>query len=136
MLNATNAFLPVPGVQPGTRFQTVLVSEINAAQNPVIDFIFTNLDGSETRVHSPDPGRALITGVANDVGVFDHLNAFKIPTLRGVRHTAPYFHDNSAKTLADVAAHYALFFRIVTGGFVNLTAQDQADMVAFMKLLD
>ena len=42
MLNATNAFLPVPGVQPGTRFQTVLVSEINAAQNPVIDFIFTN----------------------------------------------------------------------------------------------
>ena len=53
-----------------------------------------------------------------------------------MRHTAPYFHDNSAKTLEDVAAHYANFFNIVTGGFVVLTEQDQKDMVAFMKLLD
>jgi len=43
---------------------------------------------------------------------------------------------NSAKTLEAVAAHYAKFFSFVTGGFINLTPQDQADMVAFMKLLD
>ena len=34
LLNQTNQFLPV-AVPPGTRFQTVLVSEFNAAGNPV-----------------------------------------------------------------------------------------------------
>jgi cytochrome c peroxidase len=69
-------------------------------------------------------------------GSFENFGAFKIPQLRGVRHTAPYFHDNSAKTLEDVAAHYTRFFSVVTLGFVQLTPQDEADMVAFMKLLD
>ena len=32
--------------------------------------------------------------------------AFKTPTLRDVTMTAPYFHDGSVKTLADVVAHY------------------------------
>jgi len=32
--------------------------------------------------------------------------AFKTPTLRDVAMTAPYFHDGSVKTLADVMAHY------------------------------
>ena len=40
------------------------------------------------------------------------------------------------KTLEDVAAHYAFFFKIVTGGFIDFTPQDQEDMVAYMKLLD
>jgi cytochrome c peroxidase len=62
--------------------------------------------------------------------------AFKISPLRGIRLTAPYFHDNSAKTLEDVAAHYALFFNVVAGGFITLTEQDRKDMVAYMKLLD
>jgi cytochrome c peroxidase len=112
------------------------VSEFNQAGNPVHEFIFTNPDGTEMPIVSPDPGRALITGVSQDLGTFDHVNAFKIAPLRGIRHTAPYFHDNSAKTLESVAAHYALFFQVVTGGFVILTEQDQADLVAFMKLLD
>jgi cytochrome c peroxidase len=56
--------------------------------------------------------------------------------LRGVRRTAPYFHDNSAKTLEDVAKHYTRFFNFVTGGLIQLTPQDEADLVAFMKLLD
>ena len=29
---------------------------------------------------------------------------FKIPSLWGVKQTAPYFHDNSAKTLEELAA--------------------------------
>jgi hypothetical protein len=41
--------------------------------------------------------------------------------LRGIRHTAPYFHDNSAKTLEDVAAHHAVFFNIASGGLIVLT---------------
>lgn len=129
MLNETNEFLPFPPFKRGGRFQTVGVSEINAAGNPVIDFVFTNPDGTKTTVSSPDPGRALITGDAND---FESLNAFKIPSLWGVAQTAPYFHDNSAKTLDDVARHYTLIF---AAGGVFLTEQDQKDIVAYMKLL-
>jgi cytochrome c peroxidase len=137
LLNQTNQFLPLVGVNvpPGSRFQTVLVSELNKAGNPRRPFIFTNPDGTETTVFSPDPGRALVTGVSQDFGTFDSVNAFKISALRGVRNTAPYFHDNSASTLEEVAAHYTQFFQIVSGGFLVLTPQDQADIVAFMKLL-
>jgi cytochrome c peroxidase len=68
----------------------------------------------------------------------------RISPLWGIRRTAPYFHDNSAKTLEAVAAHYALFFSIITDPdgpgpappLVFLTPQDQADIVAYMKLLD
>ena len=90
---------------------------------------------NEAHVLSPDPGRALITGIVDDLQLAN-LNAFKISPLRGIRLTAPYFHDNSAKTLEDVARHYALFFNVVTGGAIVLSPQDQADIVAYMKLLD
>ena len=137
LFNETNQFakdfigLPIPA---GQRFISVGVSEINEGGNPVREFIFKN-GGSEAHVFSPDPGRALITGIIDDLQLAN-LNAFKISALRGIRHTAPYFHDNSAKTLEDVAAHYALFFQIVSGGAIVLTPQDQADLVAYMKLLD
>jgi cytochrome c peroxidase len=85
--------------------------------------VFRNPNGSETRVPTPDPGRALITGRVEDV------NVFKISSLWGVRRTAPYFHDNSARTLEDVAAHYDKFFAVVIPGN-PLTVQDQADIVA------
>lgn len=140
MLDRTNQFLPFP-LPPGSRFQTVIVSELNEAHNPVHEFIFRNKDGSTSRIKSPDPGRALITGDAQSP-LGDSVNAFKIPSLWGVRRTAPYFHDNSARTLEDVMAHYAKFFEIVTrpsGGGppqIVLTPQDQADIVAYLKLLD
>jgi cytochrome c peroxidase len=139
MLNETNEFIPVPPFARGGRFQTVFVSEINAAGNPVLDFLFENPDGSTTPVSSPDPGRAVITGDASDL--FQSLNAFKIPTLWGASRTAPYFHDNSAKTLEDVLTHYVQFFAIATdpafdgNPAVILTEQDQADIIAFLKRL-
>jgi hypothetical protein len=140
MLNQTNQFLPLP-VPPGSRFQNVLVSEFNVAGNPVREFIFKNADGTTTLVKSPDPGRALITGDAS-LALGDNLNAFKIPSLWGVRLTAPYFYDNSARTLEDVARHYDRFFAVIFGLPTNgnppffLTEQEQADMVAYMKLLN
>jgi hypothetical protein len=134
MLNETNQFVGLP-VPPGSRFQNVLVSEFNVAGNPVRDFIFANPDGTTTVISSPDPGRALITG-ESQVFPFDNVNAFKIPSLWSIRHTAPYFHDNSAKTLEEVMVHYARFFAVVSNQQVLLTEQDQADMVAFLKLLD
>ena len=102
---------------------------------------FTNPDGSETVVRSPDPGRALVTGDARSP-LFDSVNAFKIPSLWGVRRTAPYFHDNSAKTLEAVAAHYARFFAVISTPrgegppALVLTEQDLADIVAYLRLLD
>jgi len=145
MLNETNQFAElVFGTPKGTRFQTIGVSEVNAARNPVRVFLFKSHDGTTTPVASPDPGRALITGVApGDDAHFDNVNAFKIPTLWGVGRTAPYFHDNSAKTLLDVAAHYNLFFTLTSDPdgpgpippVLSLTPEDQADMVAYMKLL-
>jgi cytochrome c peroxidase len=145
MLNQTNrSFVDATGglVNEGTRFQSIGVSEFNKAGNPILDFVFTNPDGTKTHLCSPDPGRALITGTVPPIPLpcsalgppFSDLNAFKIPTLWGVKHTAPYFHDNSAKTLEDVAAHYAQFFLMIPDPVV-LTAQDQADIVAYMKLL-
>jgi cytochrome c peroxidase len=138
MLNETNQFLPVPPGRRGGRFQSVLVSELNEAGNPVHDFVFRNPDGSTSHIVSPDPGRALITGKSTG---FEDPNAFKIPTLWGVSETAPYFHDNSARTLEGVVAHYAKFFAIVStppgGGApaLVLSDQDQADIVAYMRLL-
>jgi cytochrome c peroxidase len=137
-VQATNGLVPA-----GTRFQSVAVSEVNEIGNPVQQFILHNADGSTTPLCSPDPGRALITGNIPPIPLpcsalgppFSDWNAFKIPILWGVKDTAPYFHDNSAKTLEDVAAHYARFFKMIPAP-VTLTAQDQADIVAYLKLLN
>jgi cytochrome c peroxidase len=144
LMNQTNEFasqfLGFP-VRTGTRFQNILVSEFNDAAHPVREFIFNEGTPRERHVFSADPGRALVTGqVDGDVlagdTTFEHTNAFKIPQLRDIRHTAPYFHDNSAKTLDDVALHYGRFFITVTRGRIRLTPQDMADIAAFLKLLD
>jgi cytochrome c peroxidase len=136
LLNQTNAFFAATtqGLIPtGTRFQSVDVSEFNEGGNPVRQFIWRNPNGTQTVVSTPDPGRALITGRIDQPGPASDLNSFKIPILWGVKDTAPYFHDNSAKTLEDLAAHYARFFQLL---HLTLTAQDQADIVAYLKLLD
>ena len=128
MLDRTNQFFPGP---VGARFQSVGVSEFNEARNPARTFVFRQPDGSEKTIVSPDPGKALITGRVEDA------NMFKISPLRGIRKTAPYFHDNSARTLEDAVAHYArLFAVLIPGNPVILTPQDQADIVAYLKLLE
>jgi cytochrome c peroxidase len=144
MLNETNQLLStIAKVPVGTRFQSVRVSELNEARNAAHEYVFTNPDGTTTRLVSPDPGRALITGIGKESGQFDNVNAFKIPTLWGVSRTAPYFHDNSARTLEDVVAHYNKFFEVASdpdgpgpkGPLVVLTSEDEADIVAYLNLL-
>ena len=138
MLNQTDStFAEVTlGLVPaGSRFQSVAISEFNDPGNAVHQFNWTNPDGTQTVVWSPDPGRALITGRIDQIGPASDLNSFKIPSLWGVKNTAPYFHDNSAKTLEDVAAHYARFFVIFPPPQILLTPQDEADIVAYLKLL-
>jgi len=70
-----------------------------------------------------DPGRALITGK------FKHIGRFKGPVLRGLASRAPYFHNGSAATLVDAVNFYNDRFQI------GLTAQDKADLVAFLETL-
>src|SRR5712691_7784549 len=82
----------------------------------------------------PDLGRFVVSKNEADKG------SFKTPTLRDVAKHPPYMHDGSEKTLADVVAFYN------KGGVKNpwlsnevrslgLTAQEQADLVEFMKAL-
>jgi cytochrome c peroxidase len=76
-----------------------------------------------TCVQTTDPGRAMITGNFDDVG------KFKGPVLRGLAARAPYFHNGSARTLAEVVTFYDTRFHI------GLTAQEKADLVAFLAAL-
>ena len=80
----------------------------------------------------PDLGRYVITKVETDKG------AFKTPTIRNITQSAPYMHDGSVKTLAEVVELYA------KGGEANqwldpkikkleLSEQDKKDLVAFME---
>ena len=74
-------------------------------------------------VQTTDPGRALITGKWADIG------KVKGPILRGLASRAPYFHNGSAATLADVIVFYEMRFNI---GF---TPQEKADLIAFLNSL-
>ncbi len=74
-------------------------------------------------VQTTDPGRALITGKWADMG------KVKGPILRGLASRAPYFHNGSAATLADVLVFYDMRFNI---GF---TPQEKADLIAFLNSL-
>ncbi len=126
MLNETSEFLLAP-LPPGSRFFTAFVSELNKAGNDVQTFVVDNGDGTETIIESPDPGRALVTGVAAEA------NFFRIPTVWGAKDTAPYFHDNSAADLQELMDHYSDYFQIV--GLPALTEQEKTDIIAYMQLL-
>jgi cytochrome c peroxidase len=69
--------------------------------------------GTKVRRTSSDPGRALLTGFVGGPAGQDDWNKFDMPGLRGIRETAPYFHNNSAATLEEVVDHYVEFFKRV-----------------------
>jgi hypothetical protein len=75
------------------------------------------------KIDTTDPGRAMITGRWADV------NKFKGPILRALAARAPYFHNGSAATLADVVEFYNNRFSI------GLTSQEKSDLVAFLHSL-
>jgi cytochrome c peroxidase len=62
---------------------------------------------------SSDPGRALLTGFVGGPPPFDDWNKLDVPGLRGVKDTAPYFHNNSAPTLEAVFDHYVELFKFI-----------------------
>jgi cytochrome c peroxidase len=135
--NEFNIFLPIPGL----RFFGVSVSERNKLNLPTHEFI---IDGTDTIV-TPDPGACLtdppdpnefppeLFGPGGAVPLVVACNLFKTPSLWGIRQTAPYFHDNSSRTLEEVAEQYTFMFKREAG--IILSPQDEADIVAFLKLL-
>ena len=140
MLNQTSPFNP--GAPPGARIANIGVSERNLLNLPVYTFLIDDGFGDVQAVTLPDPGIPLTNprppGVPPPFVRHPAFFAgmFKIPSLWGVKKTAPYFHDNSAKTLEEVAAFYTNLFANNPDFPVQLSAQDEADIVAFLKLLN
>ncbi len=95
---------------------------------------FHNL-GMAPDPQQPDLGRFAVTQFAA------HRGAFKTPTLYNVALTGPYMHDGSLSTLEEVVEFYdqgggpdegrsALIRKL------NLTEQEKADLVEFLKALN
>ncbi len=87
-----------------------------------------------------DGGLGVLTGNPGDWG------RFKVPTLRNIAVTGPYMHDSRFNTLEEVVNFYANHVHLDDPnldvhmgawqlGLVNLTEEDQADLVAFLHTL-
>ena len=95
---------------------------------------FHNLGVPQVGPLKEDLGRYNVSKSEKDKG------AFKTPTLRSITETAPYMHDGALKTLEEVVDF------LNAGGSANpnlsplikplgLTAEEKADLVAFLKAL-
>lgn len=80
--------------------------------------------GERGNVSEVDNGRFNVTSKAHD------MNRFKVPTLRNIALTAPYFHDGSAETLDDAVAAMAQYQVGVT-----LSKSEVEDISAYLKTL-
>ena len=73
---------------------------------------------------SPAEGRSAVTGRPSD------RFSFKVPTLRNVELTYPYFHDGAANTLGEAVD---VMGRLQLGR--KFSAEENAKIVAFLKTL-
>ena len=85
---------------------------------------------------------AAATKTTHVVSTQQDFGRFKTPSLRNVALTAPYMHNGSLATLADVVRHYSEINteRIHSHGEqllrpLDLTPQESADLVAFLESL-
>lgn len=76
------------------------------------------------KASSPAEGRSAVTG--NDADRFN----FKVPTLRNVEMTYPYFHDGAVNTLSEAVD---IMGRLQLGK--KFTKEENAKIVAFLKTL-
>lgn len=97
---------------------------------------------------NPDGKNAIDLGLGKTVNDASHNGKFKVPTLRNVAISAPYFHNGFYNTLEEVMHFYnkrdvAVFPAAEIPETVNhdelgnlgLTDQEEKDIVAFMKTL-
>ena len=93
----------------------------------------TNLSGW-TAAQRSELGRYAVTHDPADIG------RFKTPTLRNIALTGPYMHDGSLQTLEEVIEHYDKGGKGSQGVDakifpLHLTAEEKADLMAFLKTL-
>jgi hypothetical protein len=116
--NSGNHSVPAP-LRIGTA-EVDPVGGLDVSGLPV--YTFRNLTTGDT-VSVTDPGRALITGKWKDIA------RFKGPILRGLASRAPYFHNGSARTVADVVSFYDARFAL------QMSQQEKSDLAAFLAAL-
>jgi cytochrome c peroxidase len=92
--------------------------------------------------YNDDPARAPGTATAHVTLGHRNFGEFKVPSLRNLRDTAPYFHDGSRATLRDVVVHYSTVSeeRLHADGErlvrpLGLAAGEIDDLVAFLETL-
>ena len=133
---------------PGVRFIDTGVTLVNAPNNPIRTWVINDGINPVVTILSPDIGLLLNPAPPSPppfvIPRAFFANLFKVPTLWGVKDTAPYFHDNGAKTLRDAVSHYKRFFNFTEaqdpvgsrtlGGFIVLTDEDVDDIVAYLQL--
>ncbi len=166
MLNRTSRFHP-NGV--GMPIESSFAERAPDSPNEKIRWCYVDLETNK-RAPGPfgtpdvfpapvsDPGIGLIAGfqefqledgspamIPNELVVGIAGPLFKIPTLWGTPDTAPYFHNNSAKTLDEVLDQYNFMFEFFPDGSfglgcdktapVCLGEQDKSDIISYMQLL-
>ncbi|MBV5299862.1 MAG: di-heme enzyme [Rhodoferax sp.] len=123
----------------------VIDASSQAVKKPFHNIGLYNIGGSGAY---PEPNR----GVMELSGLYQDMGAFRAPSLRNVEVTAPYMHDGSVATLEEVLDIIAEGGRNIASGAnagdgrqnpfksplarpLALTAQDKADLIAFLKTL-
>ena len=93
--------------------------------------------------YNDDPERATAVSTRHVAAEHRNFGEFKVPSLRNVARTAPYMHNGSLATLADVVRHYSEIDedRLHADGErilkpLHLTAAETADLIAFLESLD
>lgn len=98
--------------------------------------IFFDANVGCTECHA---GGSFTDNRAHDIGTGvgfaqrESMNQFATPVLFGLAHSGPYLHDGSAETLEELVETLVATDRMGRGS--ALTAQDKADLVAFLKTL-
>jgi cytochrome c peroxidase len=97
---------------------------VSCHMGPALGGIFYRKIGQINAYETDDRGRIEVTGAEVD------LYVFKVPGLRNIAKTGPYFHDGSVKTLPEAVrlmGHHQLG--------ITLTKAEVGDIVAFLESL-
>jgi cytochrome c peroxidase len=126
--------LPAPAPPPGSfdanaakRGEGVFNGEAGCAtchKPPTYTDVLSGPDPTIPLLHDPTE-----VGTEQDYAKRSATKAYRATPLRGIWQRPPYFHDGSAADLPAVVDHYDEQFGL------NLSAQEKADLVAFLESL-
>ena len=136
------------GAEPPKETLDALAAYVKSLPNPPTPFL--NADGMlrDTAPADVKRGFAVFSGKGGcmtchlpasydkkDVEDVGSGGPFKVPSLRSVSKTAPYFHDGRFKTLEETASFMFDFYAKKTNSAEKLSDAEQRDLVAFLKAL-